>query len=118
MTLPNEELNALTMSREFLRDLLDPKATPKVPMTIRAQASRCLRHFPYQVDLERAYHHSGRLLLTRRGVQCLRCKDKIFSASQHDYRTCTCGKVSVDGGMAYLKVVGNPSDWKKITRTI
>jgi hypothetical protein len=32
--------------REFLRELLDPKTTPKVPATIRDKARRLLRHYP------------------------------------------------------------------------
>ena len=32
--------------REFLRELLDAKTTPKVPATIRDTARRLLRHYP------------------------------------------------------------------------
>lgn len=40
-------------------------------------------------------------------VQCLECGEGIWSAHRHDYVTCSCGKISVDGGMDYLKRVGN-----------
>ncbi len=36
-------------------------------------------------------------------VECLKCGDKPFSKSRHDFVSCTCGAVSVDGGQAYLK---------------
>lgn len=36
-------------------------------------------------------------------VKCNLCQDVIFSRYTHDYVTCECGNVSVDGGMDYLK---------------
>jgi len=54
MTLPNERTNAVENAREFLRSLLDPKLTPRVPKDIRRQAYWVLRHFPGPVDMERA----------------------------------------------------------------
>lgn len=46
MTLPDERYNALQNTRNFLRDLLDPKQTPRVPREIRRQAYWCLKHYP------------------------------------------------------------------------
>lgn len=46
MTLPDERINAIKNTREFLRSLLDPKVTPKVPKDVRKQAYWCLRHYP------------------------------------------------------------------------
>lgn len=37
------------------------------------------------------------------GVVCLECKDFIRSRNRHDYRSCSCGNVSVDGGSHYLR---------------
>lgn len=34
---------------------------------------------------------------------CELCKDVIVSSHRHDYVTCRCGYLSVDGGRAYLK---------------
>ena len=45
MTLPVERFNSINFTREFLRSLLDPKLTPRVPY-IRQQASSMLRHYP------------------------------------------------------------------------
>jgi len=36
-------------------------------------------------------------------IQCDHCFDVITSHYQHHYVTCKCGKVSADGGRAYLK---------------
>ena len=46
MTTRSEELRTIGQVREFLRELLDPKTTPKVPATIRDKARRLLRHYP------------------------------------------------------------------------
>jgi len=36
-------------------------------------------------------------------IQCIHCKDIIESTHRHDYVTCSCGRVSADGGKDYLK---------------
>lgn len=36
-------------------------------------------------------------------VRCLICNEEPFSAHRHDYQSCKCGNVSVDGGMSYLR---------------
>lgn len=36
-------------------------------------------------------------------IRCKHCGDVIKSKHQHDFSTCRCGKVSVDGGTLYLK---------------
>ena len=42
-------------------------------------------------------------------VQCLQCGDIIESKYRHDFVTCKCGSISVDGGKDYLRRVGNLS---------
>jgi ribosomal protein S27AE len=37
------------------------------------------------------------------GIQCPRCSDVIVSEHRHDWRTCKCGLVFVDGGRDYLR---------------
>jgi hypothetical protein len=53
MTLPYERYNAVTRTEQFLKDLCDPKKTPRVPKEVRDQAYYCLRHYPskYNMDL-------------------------------------------------------------------
>ena len=33
-------------------------------------------------------------------IQCPKCGDLIFSRANHDFRSCTCGDTSVDGGFS------------------
>ncbi len=40
-------------------------------------------------------------------VRCLKCGDTPFSRHRHDYVSCKCGAVAVDGGMDYLKRTGD-----------
>lgn len=36
-------------------------------------------------------------------AKCLKCGDIIESKTRHDFQTCSCGNLSVDGGHFYLK---------------
>jgi hypothetical protein len=36
-------------------------------------------------------------------MHCSNCNVSVYSAHQHDYQHCPCGRVMVDGGMAYLR---------------
>lgn len=40
---------------------------------------------------------------TVEGVECRECGDRIWSRSVHDFRTCKCGAVFVDGGREYIR---------------
>jgi hypothetical protein len=51
MTMPDEMFNAIRNARMFMVDLLDPKATPKVPTDIRNKARDRLKHFPSEFDI-------------------------------------------------------------------
>ena len=37
--------------------------------------------------------------------KCSTCKDVLYSRATHDFRTCGCGKTSVDGGFDYTRLV-------------
>lgn len=41
----------------------------------------------------------------RNRVRCLTCNETIESVHRHDFRTCPCGAVSVDGGTDYERVL-------------
>ena len=49
-------------------------------------------------------------MIIQNEAQCAKCKAIVFSAHRHDYKTCECGAIAVDGGTAYLKRVGNSED--------
>lgn len=36
-------------------------------------------------------------------IRCKKCGDIIESTYTHDFKTCKCGAVSVDGGTEYLR---------------
>lgn len=42
--------------------------------------------------------------LLRSQLQCPFCDDIIASISRHDFRTCRCGALSIDGGLDYLRI--------------
>jgi len=48
----------------------------------------------------------------RNRIQCLLCNEIIESKFTHDYQTCSCGNVSVDGGQEYCKVSSKTIKWK------
>lgn len=54
MTMPIERGRSIRNARTFLRSLLDPKKTPKVPRKTRMDAYHCLRHFPGELDMRLA----------------------------------------------------------------
>lgn len=43
-------------------------------------------------------------------IQCKKCNDIIESKNVHDFKWCTCKSIAVDGGLEYLRRVGNPED--------
>lgn len=62
MTTPRERTSAIQRAREFMYKLLDKTLTPRVPMSVREDAQRVLRHYPEDWVLEtlaKAEHASG-----------------------------------------------------------
>lgn len=43
-------------------------------------------------------------------IQCNKCKDIIESKYVHDFKWCSCKSIAVDGGVEYLRRVGNLED--------
>ncbi|MBQ9731148.1 MAG: hypothetical protein IJV94_03400 [Bacilli bacterium] len=41
--------------------------------------------------------------IVENSAKCLKCGDKIVSKHRHDYVTCSCGNISVDGGLDYCR---------------
>ena len=41
--------------------------------------------------------------ILKNAIQCKICGDVIESVSIHDFKTCSCGACSVDGGHDYLR---------------
>lgn len=45
-------------------------------------------------------------------AKCLKCGETIRSKNRHDYVTCKCGKLSVDGGSWYLRRAGDSKNFE------
>ena len=43
-------------------------------------------------------------------IQCKKCEDIIESKYVHDFKWCVCRNIAVDGGLEYLRRVGNLED--------
>lgn len=55
--------------------------------------------------------------IVRNRIRCTHCGDVIESESVHDFKTCSCGAVSVDGGHDYCKrsFINGPSDYEDLS---
>ena len=51
-------------------------------------------------------------------IKCKFCGDILESNSRHDFKFCSCGKVSIDGGQFYLKRSGYPGDCEELSEVI
>ena len=47
-------------------------------------------------------------------IKCIKCKEVIESKFRHDFVSCKCGAVAVDGGKDYWRTVGDPKDYKRL----
>ena len=51
-------------------------------------------------------------------ARCNHCGDVIESTYRHDFKTCSCGHVSVDGGHDYLRrCYASPDDYTDLSET-
>lgn len=48
---------------------------------------------------------TSNMVIVRNSAKCLACGDEIESKTRHDFVTCSCGAISVDGGTSYLRRV-------------
>lgn len=46
-------------------------------------------------------------ILIQNEAECRKCGDIIWSAHRHDYRSCSCGGIAVDGGRDYIRRGGD-----------
>lgn len=59
-----------------------------------------------------------RARITYNAALCRRCGDTVESTYQHHFASCSCGALAVDGGLAYLRRVGNRDDWTELAETV
>jgi len=56
-------------------------------------------------------------MIIRNRIKCKHCGSIIESKYRHDFRTCKCRKVSIDGGKDYLRRIGKPEDYEDLSET-
>jgi hypothetical protein len=66
----------------------------------------------YYVDQERYFWR-----ISKNAAKCLSCGDVLESKYRHDFMTCSCGCVSVDGGMDYIKRCGSFNNIEELTES-
>jgi hypothetical protein len=54
-------------------------------------------------------------MILRNQIRCHKCKDEPCSTERQELVMCECGAVGVDGGIDYLKRIGDPADMKDIS---
>jgi len=57
-------------------------------------------------------------MILQNQVRCKKCGDEPYSAHRHDYKSCKCGAVAVDGGMEYLRRVGDVENMEEMSYTM
>ena len=50
-------------------------------------------------------------MIYRNSAKCLDCDTEIESVHRHDFVTCPCGNLSVDGGRDYTKRCFGNANW-------
>jgi len=63
---------------------------------------RIVDHVPV-IDPDDYYSKIDKEVILRNSAICALCGDMLRSRHQHDYKSCRCGEISIDGGNAYLK---------------
>lgn len=58
-----------------------------------------------KIDPDDYYYNLNDYAIIRHSVKCLSCDDIIESTHRHDFQTCSCGSVSIDGGYDYMKTL-------------
>ena len=58
--------------------------------------------------------------IIKNAIKCNTCGDVIESNFTHDFKTCSCGRVSVDGGHDYLRrcFAESPDDYIDLSEVI
>lgn len=57
-------------------------------------------------------NQNGGEVIYRNSARCLKCGTQVVSKRRHDFSTCPCGNLSVDGGHSYLRRVGVASTFE------
>lgn len=51
-------------------------------------------------------------------IKCNKCGDIIESVHRHDFKSCSCKSISIDGGLDYLRRVGDLKAYEELSETV
>ena len=71
----------------------------------------------YDKDSIKLCSQEPELLIVKNRARCKKCGTILESRSVHDFKTCSCGAMSVDGGHEYIRRLGNPDDIEEMSVT-
>ena len=57
------------------------------------------------------------MAILKNSAQCAVCGDILVSKHRHDFVSCSCGSIFIDGGTDYLRAGGNPGDFISLLET-
>ncbi len=64
-----------------------------------------------QFFIGKVNHMENDTMAIQNEIECRKCGERIYSGYRHDFKVCSCGSVGVDGGLAYLRRMGNRDDY-------
>lgn len=53
--------------------------------------------------------------ILRNRAKCLLCGDVLESTDVHDLQICSCGALAVDGGLEYIRRVGESENYEELS---
>lgn len=57
------------------------------------------------------------MAILKNKAQCKKCNDIIESKYRHDFKSCKCGAIFVDGGKSYIRRGGELEDIIELSET-
>lgn len=65
-------------------------------------------------DLRQKIPQPQKTRILRNAIRCLDCGEVLESLYRHDFRMCRCGSCGVDGGLDYLRRLGDPGHYAEL----
>jgi len=56
--------------------------------------------------------------IIKNAARCLKCRDVVISTHRHDFVSCTCGAMFVDGGNDYLRRGGDIGSIEELSEEV
>ena len=88
------------------------KNGPKMSISKKKDPHKWYWEYGQQDKETRRKFNTGDIL--ENAARCKKCGDYVRSNHRHDFRSCSCGAVSVDGGSWYARRLGCLEDYEDI----